>query len=241
MHPDPPAMAPSDRSHAGRATHGSKRDVLVLGGTGYLGRALLSALLARGHRVRALVRPGSEDRLPDEVEAIRGSALSAADIGAATRPNDTVVQLVGTPHPSPRKAAEFERVDLASGMACVEACRRVAVRQLVYVSVAHPAPTMQAYIAVRQRVEDAIVRAGMPATILRPWYVLGPGHRWPVVLLPLYAFAERVPSMRETARRLALVTQAQMIAALVQAVESEPPQDTARVLNVENIRQCRLQ
>ena len=35
------------------------RQVFVTGGTGYLGGALLPALLARGHRVRALARPGA--------------------------------------------------------------------------------------------------------------------------------------------------------------------------------------
>ncbi|HEX5135208.1 MAG TPA: NmrA family NAD(P)-binding protein, partial [Thermoanaerobaculia bacterium] len=34
--------------------------VFVAGGTGYIGRPLVAALLARGHGVRALVRPGSE-------------------------------------------------------------------------------------------------------------------------------------------------------------------------------------
>jgi uncharacterized protein YbjT (DUF2867 family) len=46
-------------------TMGETRQVFVTGGTGYLGGALLPALLARGHRVRALVRPGSEAKLRD--------------------------------------------------------------------------------------------------------------------------------------------------------------------------------
>ena len=41
---------------------------------------------------------------------------------------------------------------------------------------------------------EALIRAaGLNATILRPWYVLGPGHRWPVVLIPAYWLAERLP------------------------------------------------
>ena len=55
----------------------------------------------------------------------------------------------------------------------------------------------------------------MRATVLRPWYVLGPGHRWPYMLVPFYWLMERVPSKRETAQRLGLVTHAQMIAALL--------------------------
>jgi hypothetical protein len=64
--------------------------------------------------------------------------------------------------------------------------------------------------------------------------VLGPGHRWAAALAPLYWMAERVPSSRDTARRLGLVTLAQMVAALVYAVE-HPPEAT-RVVEVPDIR-----
>jgi hypothetical protein len=53
--------------------------------------------------------------------------------------------------------------------------------------------------------------------------VLGPRHRWPVLLLPFYWLAALFPASRATARRLALVTRAQMIAALVRAVEDDRP------------------
>jgi hypothetical protein len=72
------------------------------------------------------------------------------------------------------------------------------------------------------------------ATILRPWYVLGPGHWWPLALEPVYAALERIPSTAESARRLGLVTIEQMIRALVAAVE-RPPRGV-RVVEVEGIR-----
>ena len=57
------------------------------------------------------------------------------------------------------------------------------------------APVMEAYLATRAAGEAAIADAGITATVLRPWYVLGPGHRWPVLLIPLYATASVVPSI----------------------------------------------
>jgi hypothetical protein len=72
------------------------------------------------------------------------------------------------------------------------------------------------------------------ATILRPWYVLGPGHRWPYVLVPAYWLLERISSTREGARRLGLVTLEQMLQALTDAVES--PSTGVRVLGVPEIR-----
>ncbi len=45
-----------------------KREVLVNGGTGYIGARLAVALLARGHRVRVLARPASIDRIPPAIK-----------------------------------------------------------------------------------------------------------------------------------------------------------------------------
>ena len=74
----------------------------------------------------------------------------------------------------------------------------------------------------------------MNATVLRPWYVLGPGHRWPYVLFPAYLICKRIPAMRDSARRLGLVTLSQMLEALVYAVEN--PSRGVRILEVPDIR-----
>jgi uncharacterized protein YbjT (DUF2867 family) len=213
-------------------------NVLVTGGTGYIGTRLVAALSARGHAVRALVRPGSAYRLPEHVVTVAGNALNAASVTSAAELSDTLVHLVGTPHPNPSKAEEFRRVDLESIRASVSAAKERQIAHLVYVSVAHPAPTLDAYVAARVAGEAAIAAAGLTATILRPWYVLGPGHWWLVVLIPFYAIGELLPSTRDSARRLGLVSVAQIVRALVCAVESPPPKGTRRIVEVPEIRRA---
>jgi nucleoside-diphosphate-sugar epimerase len=210
-------------------------NVFVTGGTGYIGRALITALVARGHVVTALVRPASRSRVPTGATSIGGDPLDAATFVHYLRSDMALVHLVGTPHPDPSKASGFERVDLASIKASVEAARRAGIAQLVYVSVAQPAPVMRAYVAARAAGEAAIAAAELTATILRPWYVVGPGHRWPILLKPLYWICERLPHTRETARRLGLVPLEQMVAALVCAVESPPIAGTIRIVDVPAI------
>ena len=212
------------------------KSVFITGGTGYVGQRLTAALVQRGHRVRVLARPQSVVRVAAGAEPVVGDALDASSFATTLTTDDTLVHLVGTPHPSPAKAAEFQRVDLPSVRTAVSAALSASVAHLVYVSVAHPAPVMHAYIEVRHKGEAAIASAGLTATVLRPWYVLGPGHWWPVALLPLYALCEIVPSTRATARRLGLVTIGQMVRALVNAVERPPTHGTIRVVEVPAIR-----
>lgn len=127
--------------------------VFITGGTGYVGRPLIEALLDRGRKVFALVRPGS----------------------------------------------------------------------------------VHAYIAVRREGERLVTASGIPATILRPWYVLGPGHWWPYLLVPVYAALRCVPGLRDGAERLGLVTRRSMVAALVRAVDV-PPAGAVRIVEVPQIR-----
>jgi uncharacterized protein YbjT (DUF2867 family) len=210
--------------------------VFVTGGTGYIGRRLVPALLAAGHAVTALVRPGSEGRLPAGCVPVFGDALDASSFAARVPPADTFIQLVGVAHPGPTKAAQFESVDLASAAASAHAAAEAGICHFIYVSVAQPAPAMRAYVAARARGEACIREKGLNATILRPWYVLGPGHRWPYFLLPAYWIAERIPPMRETARRCGLVTLPRMVAALARAVEQ--PADGVRIVEVPEIRRA---
>ena len=197
--------------------------VFVTGGTGYLGRPLVSALITKGCVVYALARAGSESRLPAGAIAVLGNALDAATFADAIPAGATIVHLVGTPHPSPAKAAEFLSIDLASIRATTQAASRAGARHLVYVSAAHPAPVMKAYIAARVEGEALVRATGIPATILRPWYVLGPGHLWPYALVPIYALCRLIPATRDGATRLGLVTRRAMIASLTRAVVEPPP------------------
>ena len=211
--------------------------VFVTGGTGYLGRALIETLLARGYPVHALARRGSEAQLPQGARVAVGDALDAESFAAAIPARASIVHLVGTPHPNPSKAAEFVRVDLGSIRATARAATSAKASHIVYVSVAHPAPVMRAYIAARVEGEALIVATGIAATILRPWYVLGPGHRWPIVLAPLYALLRIIPTTRESAQRLGLVTREQVIASLVRAV-ANPPRSGIRIVEVPEMKRA---
>jgi uncharacterized protein YbjT (DUF2867 family) len=83
------------------------RNVFLTGGTGYMGSRLIPLLLARGHKIRALTRKGSESKLPAGCEIVIGNALEKDSFAAQVQPSDTFVQLVGVAHPSPSKGEQF--------------------------------------------------------------------------------------------------------------------------------------
>ena len=212
--------------------------VFVSGATGYMGRALIPRLLEGGHEVIALARAGSERKLPAGVTVVTGNALDEATFALRLIQIDAYLHLVGVAHPGPGKERQFREIDQASLEASVRAAAG-SVRNFIYVSVAQPAPAMKPYQAVRAACEQTIRDAGLKANILRPWYVLGPGHRWPYALIPFYKLCEWIPATRAGATRLGLVTLPQMIAALVWAVEN--PADGVRVIDVPMIRRIAAQ
>jgi uncharacterized protein YbjT (DUF2867 family) len=198
------------------------RQLFITGGTGYLGSRLIPLLAQRGHTVRALVRPYSENRLPAGACKISGDALQMDSYTSQIPPAETFVHLVGVAHPSPAKAKQFLEIDFVSAQVALKAARDAGIRHFVYLSVAQPAPMMKAFVAVRAECESAIRASGLAATFVRPWYVLGPGHRWAYLLLPFYKVCERLPATREGALRLGLVTLPQILGALLWAVENPP-------------------
>ena len=212
----------------------SSRHVVVIGSTGYLGSRLIPRLIERGHTVAAVVRTGSHATPVPGCRVVQANPLDPASLTPHLHARDTVVQLVGAPKPAPWKGPQFRAVDLVAGRASIDAAQAAAVEHFIYVSVAHPAPIMKDYIAVRRECEARLGAARLRATILRPWYILGPGHWWPVVLQPAYRLMEMVPSTHDAARRLGLVTVHDMLTALVWSIEHPP--ESIRVIEVPEIR-----
>lgn len=209
-------------------------NVFITGGTGYIGSRLIPLLAQRRHEVKALVREGSEQKLPAGALGVIGDPLQMDSYTNEIAPADTFVHLIGTPHPSPAKAKQFHDVDLVSIQVAIKAARDAGVQHFVYLSVAQPASMMKAFIEVRSAGEAMIRESGINATFVRPWYVLGPGHWWPYAIVPIYWILEQIPNTKEPAKRLGLVTIAEMLNTLVWSIENPPTE--IRIIDVPRIR-----
>src|SRR4030095_17181344 len=112
--------------------------IFITGGTGYIGKRLVNKLTGNSTRVRALVRRGSENKLPRGCETVNGNALDPTTFEDKIMPAKTFIHLVGVAHPSPRKKQQFIDIDLASIKASVRAAKGKDIEHFIYISVAQP-------------------------------------------------------------------------------------------------------
>lgn len=71
--------------------------IYILGGTGFIGRSFISALLERGHEIHALIRPGKKSPLPSQVSLVEGDARYPGEWQKEIAGKDAVVNLAGVP------------------------------------------------------------------------------------------------------------------------------------------------
>lgn len=146
--------------------------ILVVGGTGTLGRALVPLLLCRGQRVRLMSR--TCDGIPDGCDHRAGDVRDTDALAKAVDGCHTVISAVhgfmGGRHAGP------EQVDHRANIALIDAAVRAGTRRLVLVSVLgaaadHPMTLMRAKFAAEQylRSTDLAWTIVRPAAFLETW------------------------------------------------------------------------
>lgn len=179
--------------------------VFVTGGTGFVGRAVVSALVDRGHRVRGLARPGSEQRLPrqDGVTAVTGDVTESARLPAAIDGADAVVHLVGIIREVPRQGVTFERLHTEATRNVLAAARQSGARRFLHMSALGTRPGARSrYHQTKWVAEQAVRESGLEWTIFRPSVIFGPGDGFVTLLARLVRWLPVVPVIGDGRNRL---------------------------------------
>lgn len=172
-----------------------QRTALVTGGTGMVGNCIAQSLLARKHRVRALVRSLDKGKrlLPAGCELVQGDVTVPATLGPAVAGCDWVFHAAGFPEQWMKDQQTFERIN-AEGTANMVAASRIAnVKRFIFTSTIDvftwrsgetydeteldPTPKGTYYERSKQHADRIVVdaiAAGLDAVFLHPSAVYGP-------------------------------------------------------------------
>jgi NADH dehydrogenase len=157
--------------------------LLVAGGTGLVGSAIVAELLNRGESVAVLGR--SEEKIKkrwgDRVEPRVGDVSRPETLPAAMTGIDTVinaVQFPGSPIEQPKKGWTFEAVDYKGTCSQVDAAKAAGVRRFVYISGVGAAPGAEKHwFRYKWMAEQHLQQSGLEYVIVRPTWVFGPGDK----------------------------------------------------------------
>src|SRR5918998_3464933 len=143
--------------------------VLVIGGTGFLGSQVVTALLSRSKRVRALVRPGSNAETLERagVEIARGDMMDPASLLRAMDGADAVVSTAAgyTRH----SKGDTDETDKAGNRNLADAANQAGVRRFVLTSILTSDQTPQVpHFWHKKLAEDQLEELGVPFVSLRP-------------------------------------------------------------------------
>jgi uncharacterized protein YbjT (DUF2867 family) len=172
--------------------------ILVTGGTGVIGRAAVTALLARGHEVRLLSR-GAEDEVAGwdgAVEAWPGDVGSVDDIHGAATDCEAVVHIVGIVAEAPPERT-FERINVGGTRNIVAEAARAGSRRFLFISSLGAERGGSEYHRSKLEAERIVAQFMGEWCVLRTGAVIGPGDETVSVLLRMVRTLPAVPVIED--------------------------------------------
>jgi uncharacterized protein YbjT (DUF2867 family) len=152
--------------------------VLVLGGSGFIGRHLVAELVRRGKKVTVPSRRRERAKhliLLPTVEVVEADIFDGGVLHALVRRHDAVINLVGVLH-----GPDFDKPHAELPSSLVEACRACGVKRLLHMSALGAAPDAPSeYQRSKGRGEQTVMEAAdLDVTVFRPSVVFGPEDRF---------------------------------------------------------------
>lgn len=196
------------------------RRVLVTGATGFVGKALVPALVAAGYDVRATTRDVARAIPMAHVEWVQCDVSQRVDVERALADVDAVFFLV---HAMGDGAHDYVERERRGALELRDAAARAGVKRIVYLGGVAPAAEPSEHLKSRLAVGEVLRAGSVPAIELRASMIIGKGSAsWQIVRdLALRLPAMLLPSW--TASRTCPVAIGDVVVALVRALEVPLP------------------
>lgn len=152
-------------------------NILILGGSGFVGRSICSKLSAANHNVTVLTRKRDSARdviLLPTVTVEEGDVFDEQTLARLAKNKQAVINLVGILNE--KKRGDFERVHVTLTERVIAACKAGKVRRYLHMSAlgaAADAPSV--YLQTKASAEAVVAASGLDATIFAPSVVFGRG------------------------------------------------------------------
>jgi len=149
--------------------------VAIIGGTGFVGSYIVDELLAKGHDVCQLVRPGSEHkaRQAESTRIVSGNIDSPKSITELVSGCDAVIYCVGILRESPRNGITFEATQYDGVVRTVDAAIENGVARFLLMSANGVKKTGTRYQETKKKAEERVLASNLKATIFRPSVIFG--------------------------------------------------------------------
>jgi NADH dehydrogenase len=151
-------------------------NVLIAGGTGFIGRHLTRELVAAGHCVYLAHRPKSKRPLPEEENVRILSFDPEQEIIAENFAADAVINLVGIIREFPSKGITFHKAHFMVTKNLADFAKKAGTRRFLQMSAMGVRPNSPSgYLQSKLNAEKYVQESGLAWTIFRPSVVFGPG------------------------------------------------------------------
>lgn len=151
--------------------------VLVLGGSGFVGRHICHRLAAEGYRVRVPTRSREASKALTTLPTVEVATADIHDpptLEQLARGTDAVINLVGVLHDG-RGNKSFKAAHVELARKVVSACRAAGVRRLVHMSALNASTEgPSAYLRSKGEAEGIVLSSGLAVTVFRPSVIFGP-------------------------------------------------------------------
>lgn len=179
------------------------RHVVVLGGSGFVGRHLVPRLLRGDNRVTVLTRrldARVRAAVPREASLREGDVHDGGFLRACLSDADAVINLTGILNERGDDGRGFQRVFVDLLDTLIEAMRATGVRRLLQMSALRAGEGDSHYLQARGRAEQRVRASGLDWTLLRAAVIAGPGDGLFCRFAGLLRFAPVLPIARAEAR-----------------------------------------
>lgn len=168
--------------------------VFVTGGTGYVGHAIVSSLLAHGHDPVVLQRPNTTRQTLLPVQLVTGTIFDDTVLAAGMEGCDAVIHLVGIIREVPRKGVTMQRIHVEGTRSVLRAAQTAGVQRILHMSaLGAKSGATASYHRSKWDAEQLVRQSPLNYTIIRPSVIYGAGGPGPEFLGQLTQLVHSAP------------------------------------------------